>query len=515
MFSNYLSITGLIGLLLLSCTGREKEMKLGNFRIDGELAGQTIPITDKVLMPLKIFASEDKILILDYTRKDVFKVMQLPGYEYLYSSGNIGEGPDDFINVNPESTCLKDGIFEFLDLGRVRRFALSNVGLSEIESFSLPTLSSPLNNLEKISDTVYIANTPVYSEDDFEHMIININSSEVGKRFGNFPKGNFKLSNQQEKHIAFHCISTANSSSGRLATFYTYFKRFKIYDESGDLIKEVVIRPNGEKQYLIKDNKLNIIHFAEPFSSGNYVYALYIGKSVRDLENYVEEYFPLLTIWDWDGNPIAQYQLNKPITSFTISEDKHRLYGISYLNMGEIYQFELPDSLFAGGMKSSLSEIRFGHYKSLMFSDWVRTFQTPDSGVLSKDDNLVYNTVIFADTSTSDNSSIWLNVIYNQNDSSITVADLIQSKKPYNINSSSNQVTMNNITGVGVVTTFSDSITIIDPKGLEHALEFTEWIWSNANKLFQIRLFTNNQKLSSSNEMCMIMNSFKPLASRQ
>ena len=63
MFSNYLSITGLIGLLLLSCTGREKEMKLGNFRIDGELAGQTIPITDKVLMPLKIFASLLYILI--------------------------------------------------------------------------------------------------------------------------------------------------------------------------------------------------------------------------------------------------------------------------------------------------------------------------------------------------------------------------------------------------------------------------------------------------------------------
>src|SRR5690606_818522 len=101
MLSNNLSIIGLIGLLLLSCTGREKEIKLRNLKIDGELTGQTFSITDKVLMPLKIFASEDKILILDYTRKDVFKVMRLPGYDYLYSSGNLGEGPEDFISVNP------------------------------------------------------------------------------------------------------------------------------------------------------------------------------------------------------------------------------------------------------------------------------------------------------------------------------------------------------------------------------------------------------------------------------
>ena len=515
MLSNNLSIIGLIGLLLLSCTGGEKEIKLRNLKIDGELTGQTFSITDKVLMPLKIFASEDKILILDYTRKDVFKVMRLPGYDYLYSSGNLGEGPEDFISVNPESTCLKDGIFEFLDMGKVRRFTLSNVGLSEIESVSLPILSSPLNNLEKISDSVYIANTPVYAEDDFEHMIININSSGVSKYFGHFPKGNFELNSQQERHIAFHCSSTANPSLGRYATFYTYFKRFKIYDDSGDLIKEVVIQPNGEKPYLLKDNKQNIIHFAEPFSSSNYIYVLYIGQSVRDLENYEEEYFPRLTIWDWDGNPIAQYKLNLPITSFAISEDKHQLYGISYLSMGKIFQFELPDSLFAGGSNSKLSEITFGNYKSLMFSDWVRTFQTPKSGVLSKDDNLVYNTDIFADTSTSDNSSVWLSVICNQNDSSITVGDFLQTKKHHNLYSSCNKLTLNDIARAGVVSAFSDSITIVDPKGIKYALELTEWIWSYRNKLYQIRLFTNNQRLTSSDEMGLIISSFRPLPSEQ
>lgn len=302
---------------------------------------------------------------------------------------------------------------------------------------------------------------------------------------------------------------------GRYATFYTYFKRFKIYDDSGDLIKEVVIQPNGEKPYLLKDNKQNIIHFAEPFSSSNYIYVLYIGQSVRDLENYEEEYFPRLTIWDWDGNPIAQYKLNLPITSFAISEDKHQLYGISYLSMGKIFQFELPDSLFAGGSNSKLSEITFGNYKSLMFSDWVRTFQTPKSGVLSKDDNLVYNTDIFADTSTSDNSSVWLSVICNQNDSSITVGDFLQTKKHHNLYSSCNKLTLNDIARAGVVSAFSDSITIVDPKGIKYALELTEWIWSYRNKLYQIRLFTNNQRLTSSDEMGLIISSFRPLPSEQ
>lgn len=503
-------IIALAGLLLGCCKENPPLTKIKKLDVPGHLTGRTITLPDRIIMPLKIFIIGDKLLVEDYTQKEIFKVFRLPEYQFLYSWGFIGEGPEEYIHVNPESTSISNGTFEFLDLGKIRSFKLDEEGPVELDIRNLPSLGSPANNLEKISDSIYIANTPIFSDDEYEHMVFDLSSNKIIKKFGRFPEEKIRFRSQNEKHIAFHTSSTANNFTGRYASFYTYFKRFKIYQDNGELLNEVVLRPDGEKKYSIKDAKQNIIYFAEPYSSNSYIYVLLIGKSVNDLESDEEDYNPILTIWNWNGNPVAQYKLNKPVTSFTISEERQTLYGVSYLKMDELYEFKLPDSLFRNKTKYSFKKIENELYKTIIFSDWMISFEGPAKGVLNSNDSLIYSTTIFADTASKTGSSLWINVISAPNGKEQSASDYFLNH--YDLDTTAYRNFNHRIDTVGskVITYCSFDYEAIDPLGVTSFVRFSGWIWEANNILYQVKFYTSDTLKTYSDGIVRIVDSFVP-----
>ena len=94
----------LLALLGFSCQSNISSKKLvTEIPESGVLLSKEITLGNSALLPSKILPFPDKAIIFDNGKEDLFKVYRLPEFTFLYSFGEIGEGPNEFFYVNENS----------------------------------------------------------------------------------------------------------------------------------------------------------------------------------------------------------------------------------------------------------------------------------------------------------------------------------------------------------------------------------------------------------------------------
>lgn len=481
---------------LLSCNPNKWKVTLENIDNPSILNGRTIPLSSNVLMPLKIFNIRDNIIIMDYTKDDIFKVFRLPEFKYVFSWGKIGRGPGEFNFIDPSTIIVNGDKFEFLDLQKIKTFQLKAENIFEIDELLIPTIGAPVNGLKKINDSIYIADIPMINDYDYEHIIINTKTKKIIKYFGKFSNDGLEIKNISDNQRAYHKSSVLSMQEEKYVAFYTYFNRLRIYNTNGKLLKEVNIRSNGDKPFSLNETKSNIVYNAEPLSTQKYIYVLNINKSVYEVENNSTSYNPKLNIWDWNGSLVGQFILDKPITSFLIEEHTRKLYGISYMNMNEVYEFNLPDSLFSSSNIHFFNQIENDFYKSKMFKEWRSTSMEEDKNKTTLTNDLVFNSRIFYNPKIED-ASIWINVISKADNTELPAGYYFNKYCEPQSCAQKNYLLDLDTLHQKKMFFYSYEIESNDPIGQKYFNKSANWIWQEKNRVYEIKFYAykNYQKL--------------------
>lgn len=124
------------------------------------------------------------------------------------------------------------------------------------------------------------------------------------------------------------------------AAFYGYFKRFRVYDHKGILLKDISleIEPYSKEIEPNLSDRM-VYYFAYPKASNKYIYAL--CKNAKSDAVIAPE----LQIWTWDGVSVAKYKLDRPISLFSVSEKHQKIYAINGEYEEEVYVYSLPEAL--------------------------------------------------------------------------------------------------------------------------------------------------------------------------
>jgi hypothetical protein len=91
------------------------------------------------------------------------------------------------------------------------------------------------------------------------------------------------------------------------------------------------------------ETRLSPMSFMGLACSDKYVYAVYAGRTIE--EYGITEAFQgdHLLIYDWKGNPVKHYLLEKPLYSLGYEEETQTLYGISYDPEGVLVEYQLNE----------------------------------------------------------------------------------------------------------------------------------------------------------------------------
>lgn len=329
----------LIFIILISCNQRENANKINiqEIIITDTLSAKVKEVDTRLLIPIKSLVVGDKFVVYDRIEDDMFKVFQLPELNYLYSFGKIGKGPNEFIRI-PDS-----GINEYknkliiIDNIKYNEFEINSKGFKKTNSFILKMDILGIDNFQLVSDSSYIYDNKS-CDNNKEYNLVGLKDKKLIKQFGNYPKFSKQIKRCDDIKICGVKINTARQSDGRIAALYLFMNKIKIFDNAGDLITEVTI---GKEQSLSKvPDENSKLHRISVCSDEKHIYVLYAG--VSEEQAIQQEFNTKFEIWNWEGELLKAFVLDKSILSFDVSVKYNRIYGTSLNDINHIYEYIIP-----------------------------------------------------------------------------------------------------------------------------------------------------------------------------
>lgn len=326
-------------LFLLSCINKDTQNKviiIHDFPKEGSLTAEIKDIPPVAMTPSYIFTSGNYLVLYNNKKDTLFDIFSIPELKLLHSSGTKGEGPQDFYQLERRMFLpTKKGFKVFSQPDKKIKevwITDSTLWIDNEQSKKFEIDQIPVNGVIALNDTsiIYWGNI----DSDAEYVSHGIISG--AKTFCSYPKWDKK--NRPDAPIFKYVKnSILNKDHSRFISFYGYFKQFRIYNTDGKLLKDVAVQhPPYENTIKEKAEERIIYYHIPPQTYEDYIYVM--CKNATRSEEKIQE----LQVWNWEGEPIARYNMDRKLTIFTISPENKKIYAIDGENEDKIYVYDLP-----------------------------------------------------------------------------------------------------------------------------------------------------------------------------
>lgn len=318
--------------LLLACASNisEKEVIVTAFPIKKDVKTSTIQTAPVILAPDEMFITDDRLWIFQQKKDTVFDVFSLPDCSYLYAIGNKGPGPNDFIFPIGKTIQAEENGFTIIDVFLMKTVMLKSDSILQTVKSEKIFEQIPINGFTKLNDSLFcaFADCATGTSSDYEYRLMRLPDREEIK-FGAYPLLYKTKFEGEERCQIYHKYLAANPSGSKFAAFYSFFKFFRIYSYKGELEKEFHVKIPPYQSDNVENWEERETYYGRPVASDNYIYAPCSSNEIQ--------------VWDWNGNPIIQYVLDKMFFAFAVSEKYKKIYMVSAeeADVNKIYVFDL------------------------------------------------------------------------------------------------------------------------------------------------------------------------------
>ena len=334
--------------LIVAISCKRSPEKISSFPLEFNLKG--FKIGGKAEFKIVNLNIYDNILIATtISKQNILHLYDLNSLNHISSSIKVGSGPDEIHNPSFSVFNNQKGILWLNDLGEqsVIGYKINNLIKQKKNSFAYikpPSSTFPDNYFIPVKKSLFLYPTrnPEYYFYCANKKGVIIDSLNIKNKTNIYPSVNKK-----DLYYALWYHSTIHPSQEKIALAYMFadiivgidLKGNIIFQKQGpDLIKEEpqkIRSPNVKETY----QKLK--------SDKDYIYGLYLGKSINSLKGkkYKSNHPNTIFVFNWEGDPIAEIKLEHPILDFAIDKKNKRI--ITYAsNLGEFVYYNLPEKLY-------------------------------------------------------------------------------------------------------------------------------------------------------------------------
>lgn len=333
-FSRQIQILAAVCVLAASLFSCASGIVSGPDKIE-KPAADSIAVRE-VLQPSGHAVCGDKAVLVSRKSENIFWVYRLPDFKFLYSFGKMGEGPDDFgacgfedsdvrmpdVYVNEfskyritgysvgDKTFKKGTVFTRKNTGRYRTACLAAGG-----RWILGTkfISGDAMGRERL----YVVDSKDGTPKD--SIMIYTFSTEV--RSGNSVR------------VTGYNDMFALARGNRIAVGYEETQRIDFYDITPEgrlqTVKTIGETDNDEAVYAqakeraeSTDRTLLVDHCA----TENYLYLLEVHARFDVAVRRVDFVSCRVKVYDWDGNPVKIFELEKPASYIVVGKDDGQIF---------------------------------------------------------------------------------------------------------------------------------------------------------------------------------------------
>lgn len=283
--------------------------------------------------------------IFDYSKgAQPFLLFQYPEMKFIKKVGKIGNGPDEFMyaDIIPSTdTTLLCYLFEYTNEKLYNLDLNGNFTRSSFKFNSsikgMFTQKRDIQSLDK-NHFIYVDNSKTGKS---IFLTSNENDSIIDKEI-------FSLQLNPKRKSPFTYIGDfgINIQKDRMIYAYKYFKILKFMDIKAETVRTLNYAQsefNEPSLSIEKSLDNNTTHYGGICASNNYVYCVYIGRTpaVVGKENRKGNRYIFIEQYDWNGNPIKKYKLDK-LGYVYVDEERGEILLLSTWDDDPFFRFKLP-----------------------------------------------------------------------------------------------------------------------------------------------------------------------------
>lgn len=303
----------------------EKYQSKRNNVVDVRAMVKEIPMEDDVLIGsyARPFLLNDYLIVGDYRSVDKqIHIFNKNTFEYLGSTANIGQGPDEITVMGNIGTDEKRGMFYVSDHGKMKIFAY------DIDSVLADSNYKPHVKVEM--DMKQFPDRYLYYSDTLSLALLikptSVSSFEQCVAKWNMQDETFEPMPYEHPDIERKRVSiTASPQLNRYVECYTHHDLMTICDMNGNLMYNIY----GPRWNSKMSNKK--YYYGGVVFCADKLVASYSGK-----ENFSNDYEPTeLLIFSATGDYLKTLNVGRKIVDFCYDQDNNRL----IMNLNDEYQF--------------------------------------------------------------------------------------------------------------------------------------------------------------------------------
>ncbi len=297
----------------------------------------------------QMIATDSLLIIFDMKAKNYITAFKLNNFQYFGSFLGRGRGPEEETQIDPFIHPTSDNSFIYSSFHAIKeiRINLQKNILETLKEIRLPSSITGFSHLFVLNDSLYYG-WDIYQEGTQEFIAYNPNSheaSEFGPKYPNIIK---EIPKTRMTSIYTKCV-TVKPDRLLFASAYDKFKMIRIYNNDGSLYSEIHYGEimNLPREIVIGDlNNIDldkvIVYYQRIYSTDKYIYALYSGKSMVDIQNSGKpDICNEIHVWNWEGKPVAKIILDRNVSSFVVSSNNQYIVCSSQEDINKLYKYKI------------------------------------------------------------------------------------------------------------------------------------------------------------------------------
>lgn len=335
-------IQSLVFLLLISCVEKNenkvlsKKFGLDSFPVETSIQGEKIFI-ESVLNPNKILLKDGFLVVSEEGFGNLLHIIKQDGLLYQSSIGKQGQGPGE----------IKTGIWE-LDRGINKgNFWAYDLQAKTFYEYSLEDTSSTAKRSIQQNEAWFLGYSMHWidsnkiisyvSRDSFKFGIFDT----LGNRISSL--GPWSLEKEVDESMGYALMGLYqgpieyNFKSKILVFASSKFESFQIFNlKTGQVISltgpgniklEYEINTDGNAPFAILNPDIPR-GYIDVFVGEKSIFLAHIGKTYQEVQE-MGELSRSIFQFDFQGNPLAYFQLNFPIKSIAVDEFSRKIYTVT------------------------------------------------------------------------------------------------------------------------------------------------------------------------------------------
>ena len=336
-------------IFFVSCSSKKVDPVVSNFSKVTNLKSAIVPIKSKELgqvVDMKIMGS---LLVMNEMFSDkIFKLFNVENGNLLGKYINKGKGPLEVLYPGNFSICDNASFVQY-DRGtkQLDFFSVTTNKIPKIEFVKRHKIEMNEYNVYPITDSTFLF-TGFFQNGRYCMYNLRSGKSSVSGTYPEYKE--IKRINDGNKALVFQPHISINPNRKQFASFEGRIAYFEILDIDVKGVKKhfaksyfdpIMSDVKGEVGF----TKENPFTFHSVYSSNRYIYVIYSGRSRRD---FGEECYAggNLLVYDWNGNPVVNYKLDRFLKIMTLDLIKMVAYGFCtnpVTGEPEIVKYQLPN----------------------------------------------------------------------------------------------------------------------------------------------------------------------------